>query len=106
MVPGPTQLLNPSGSSIGAAVFAGLTSVTDRQTEHATRLVRIGRIYVCSTAMHPKNTYITHTGLMAIFQLNLGYLVANLPHDIFLQLFWDNRWFLPNQLCQSTEGSS
>jgi len=30
--PGPTQVLNPNGSSIGAAVFAGLTSVTDRQT--------------------------------------------------------------------------
>jgi len=30
MVPGPTQVLNPNGSSIGAAVFAGLTSVTDR----------------------------------------------------------------------------
>ena len=27
--PGPTQVLNPNGSSIGAAVFAGLTSVTD-----------------------------------------------------------------------------
>ena len=30
--PGSTQVLNPNGSSIGAAVFAGLTSVTDRQT--------------------------------------------------------------------------
>jgi len=29
--PGPTQVLNPNGSSIDAAVFAGLTSVTDRQ---------------------------------------------------------------------------
>jgi len=29
---GPTQVLNPNSSSIGAAVFAGLTSVTDRQT--------------------------------------------------------------------------
>ena len=38
--PGPTQILNPNGSSIGAAVFAGLTSVTDRPidrpTDHAT----------------------------------------------------------------------
>jgi len=31
--PGPTQVLNPKGSSIGAAFFAGLTSVTDRQTD-------------------------------------------------------------------------
>jgi len=30
--PGPTQVLNAKGSSIAAAVFAGLTSVTDRQT--------------------------------------------------------------------------
>jgi len=30
--PGPTQVLNPNSSSIGAAVFAGLTSMTDRQT--------------------------------------------------------------------------
>ena len=54
---GPTQLLNPNGISVGAAVFAGLTSVTDRPTDHATRLVRIGRIYVRSTVMRPnKNT--------------------------------------------------
>ena len=51
---GPTQVLNPNGSSIGSAVFAGLTSVTDRPTDHATRWVRIGRIYVRSTAMRPK----------------------------------------------------
>jgi len=56
--PGPTQVLNPNGSSIGAAVFAGLTSVTDRltdrPTDHATQSVRIGRIYIRSTAMRPK----------------------------------------------------
>jgi len=41
--------------SIGAAVFAGLTTVTDRLTYHATRSVTIGRIYVRSrpTAMRP-----------------------------------------------------
>ena len=57
MVPGPTQVVNTNGSSIGAAVFAGLTSVTDRPTDHATRSVRIGRIYVRSTAMRPKNVF-------------------------------------------------
>jgi len=31
---GPTRVLNPNGSFIGAAVFAGLTSV-DRPTDHA-----------------------------------------------------------------------
>ena len=30
---GPTQVLNPNGVSIGSAVFAGLTTVTDRQTD-------------------------------------------------------------------------
>jgi len=30
---GPTQVLNPNGISIGAAVFAGLTSATDRPTD-------------------------------------------------------------------------
>jgi len=29
---GPTRVLNPNDISIGSAVFAGLTSVTDRQT--------------------------------------------------------------------------
>jgi len=54
MVPGPTQVLNPNGSSIGAAVVVELTSATDRSTDHATRSVRIGLIYVRSTAMRPK----------------------------------------------------
>jgi len=48
--PGPTRVLNLNGISIGSAVFAGLTSVTDwqrdRPTGHATRSVTIGRIYV------------------------------------------------------------
>jgi len=32
MVPVPTRVLNPNGILIGSAVFAGLISVTDRQT--------------------------------------------------------------------------
>jgi len=52
-------VLNPNGISIGTAVFAGLTIVTDRPsdrpTDHATWSVTIGRIYVCSTAKRPKN---------------------------------------------------
>jgi len=51
---GPTRVLNLNGISIGSAVLAGLTNVTDRQTvrptdrptEHATRSVTIDRIYV------------------------------------------------------------
>jgi len=52
---GPTQVLNPNGISIGSAVFAGLTNVTDRQTDHATQSLTIDRIYVPSTAMRSNN---------------------------------------------------
>jgi len=52
-IPWPIPAHNPNGMSIGSAVFAGLTSVTDRptdrQTDNATRLVTIDRIYVRST---------------------------------------------------------
>ena len=48
----PESVLNQNGISIGSVVFAGLTSVTDRQTDrptdHATRSVTIGRIYAVS----------------------------------------------------------
>ena len=38
---GPPRVHNPNGISIGSAVFAGLTSVTDRTTDHVTRSVTI-----------------------------------------------------------------
>jgi len=41
--------------SISSAVVAGLTIVICRQTDHATRSVTVGCIYVRSTAMQPKN---------------------------------------------------
>jgi len=49
--PGPIRVLNPNSILIGSAIFAGLTSVTDRLTvtDHATRSVTIDRIYVRST---------------------------------------------------------
>jgi len=57
--PRPTQVLNPNGISIGSAVSAALTSVTDRltkqQTDHVTRSVTTGCIYIRSTAMWPKS---------------------------------------------------
>ena len=34
--PGPTQVLNPNGISIGSAIFARLTSVTDQPTDQQT----------------------------------------------------------------------
>jgi len=36
MVPMPTRVDNPNGISIGSAVFAGLTVVTDRPTDRPT----------------------------------------------------------------------
>ena len=51
---GPTRVLNPNCISIGSTVFARLTTVSDKQTDHATRSVTVGRIYVRSTAMRPK----------------------------------------------------
>ena len=51
--PGLTGVLNPNGILIGSAILAGLTNVTDRPTDHATRSVRIDRIYIRSTAMRP-----------------------------------------------------
>ena len=45
----PTQVLNPNDTLIGSAYFAGLTTVTDRQTDrstdHATRSVTIDLIH-------------------------------------------------------------
>jgi len=52
---GFARVLNPNGIFIGSAIFARFTSLTDRPTDHATRLVTIGRIYVRSTAMQPNN---------------------------------------------------
>jgi len=49
MVPWAHLSLQLKRFSIGSAVFTGLTSVTDRQTDHATRLVTTDRFYVRST---------------------------------------------------------
>jgi len=52
---------HPNGISSCSAVFAGLTSVTDQQnrpTDHTTRWVTVGRIYV-HTAMRPNNKYLS-----------------------------------------------
>ena len=62
---GPTWVLNPNGTLIGSAVFTGLTTVTvrqtDRSTDHATRSVTRGSIYVCSIAMRPNMGHVTLT---------------------------------------------
>jgi len=63
---GPSWVLNPNGILMGSAVFAGLTSVTDRPTDHATRSVTMCRIYIRSTAIQPNNNY------SYVFSLVLG----------------------------------
>jgi len=62
--------------------FAGLTTVSDRQTDrptdHATRSVTIGRIYIRSTAMRPNNTVIgswcTTNFQLRMLSVNIGLL--------------------------------
>ena len=54
-----TRVHNPNGISIGSAIFAGFTIVTYRQTDHATRSVTTGRIYVRSTVMRPNKIIAT-----------------------------------------------
>jgi len=51
----PTRVLNANDLSIGSAVFAGVTTVTDRLTDHVdTRSITVGHIYL-RTAMRPNN---------------------------------------------------
>jgi len=79
---------HPNGISIGAAVFAGLTSVrdrpTDRPTDHATRSVTIGRIYVRSTARRPNDTNanITQFSMFSIIRRGLHAKDAEITEDI------------------------
>jgi len=53
--PGPTRVLNPNGISIGSAVFAGLTTVTDRPTVRP--CYSVGKTIGRSTAMRPNNKW-------------------------------------------------
>ena len=64
-------------------MFAELTSVTDRPTDHATRSVRIGRIYVHSTGtvMRPNNT-----GDLHVHQLGQGTAQPSNIADVLLSL--------------------
>jgi len=50
---GPRKSSTQNGISIGSAIFAGLTSVTDKPTDNSTQSVAIGHIYIRSTAMRP-----------------------------------------------------
>jgi len=54
-----TGVHSPNGISIGSAVFAGLTIMTDRpterQTDHATPSVTIVQFHICSTVLRSNN---------------------------------------------------
>jgi len=52
-LPGPTRVPKPNGISIGSAVFAGLITIRDRQTDRQATL--FGLYYARSTAMRPNN---------------------------------------------------
>jgi len=83
---GPTQVLNPNGISIGSAVFAGLTSVTDWQPDHATWSVKIGCIYVGSTVMWPNNNNHRNTYRHKNAQSNSKYMFAKMCRKLHLFL--------------------
>ena len=51
----PTWALNPSSISIDWAIFVGLATVTDWQTDQQTQLVTVGCVYIHSTAMRHNN---------------------------------------------------
>jgi len=62
-------------SSIGSAVFAAFTTVTDQHTDHTTPPVTIGCIYAYCTVMWPNNVFwnILQTVLLAlIFWTKVG----------------------------------
>ena len=113
----PTRVLNnPNGISIGAAVFAGLTNVTDRPTDHATRSVTIGCIYVRTTAMWPNNYSTTHThthsnSLTSLSGVNKPFLNGrqNLAlHQIYVWTVYQPEcvWIVMCQQLYQTSGQS
>jgi len=52
---------------------------TDGPTDHATRSVRIGRIYVHSSAMRPNNTF-------ALQESNVSIAISEVPQNTTVQL--------------------
>jgi len=88
MVPLASKSSTQNGISIGSAVFAGLTSVTDRPTDHDTRSLTTGRIYVhVVPTMRPNNNIdFTHseslrrliTGTLTDFPVDTAVLIGQL----------------------------
>jgi len=91
--------LNPNSISIGLAVFSGLTSMTDRPTDHATLLVTVGLIYVHSTAMRPNNKSICIVPFDSKMQ-RCGLNCCSRVNGQWVSKFLNSCWFLPFQ-CES-----
>jgi len=102
-----TQFLNRNSMSIGSAVFAGLISVTDRQTDrqtdHATRSVTIGRIYICSTVMRPKSPNNKNVFSVTLLTILVCYKLTYCSCDRRLKNTWGS--FL-SQILQLASGSN
>jgi len=79
---GPTRVNNRNAMSISSAIFAGLTVVTDWQTDNATPSVKIGSIYVCSTAygriwIWLRGPAVEHRSLAGVLSLSCARPVAD-----------------------------
>jgi len=55
MVPWATRVNIPDSTTIGSAVFAGITVVTDRQTDRPRYSICSNRLHLASAAMWPNN---------------------------------------------------
>jgi len=69
MLPWTTRVHNPNDISIGSAVFAGLTIVTDRQTDRRT----VGYYAVCNNRPHLR----VRSTVVASFSLRI--IIVGLP---------------------------
>jgi len=79
--PASTRVLNPNGISISSAVFAGLTTVTDRHYS-----VKIGCIYVCNTAMRPNNTINIKYSTPGLFEGHNNFHILAHPDKLHIMI--------------------
>ena len=81
---GTTRAHNPTGISIGSAVFAGLTTLTD----HATRSVTVGRMYTyvvlrCSLIL--VSLYITRGQVSVRASVTVG-VASSVANDVMMRM--------------------
>jgi len=120
---GPTKILNPNGISIGSAIYAGLTSVTGRQTMLRSRYQWTASTYIV-WAMHliiiscanncllnfcsRLKTVIIHTSMFRLHDMRRNWLLLKLImiHNFSLLLWWKDSMmhgiFLPEIFCHKT----